>query len=477
MALDLRRSVGSEAPAAVGLVVALGATVGFMTSRLGADLAAIAIAIVALAVSSLAFRFVSVGAFIVIAMVLPFFVIPVSASGASPTLLEVAVAATIAVQAVIYLADRRERFEINRVVVVWAALVAWLVFAFVLGSRFGAGADLVRLFGRFLLSIALFPVIVQIVRTTADAERIVRWITLAAATSAAIALFLYVQGPAFTFRTLIRLIPYGYPDTRVVRFIEDNPGNPMRATGTGIDPNAFGGMLIIGFILAVGLFFARDRSVIRFLSIPIIALCGAAILLTYSRGAWVGAAVGAGIIIWFRARYLIPFGMAVAVCGVIAGVGSGFVDRFEAGVRLQDAATLQRFDEYRNAIAIIRAHPFFGIGFGDAPSPEFGVGVSSIYLLIGEQAGLIGLALFGLFSGILLVASWRAFRVSDSDVLLMVGAVFVAELVVGLVDHYYFNIRFAHMVGLFWIVAGLLTALSCGVAAQSGMESDTDGRH
>jgi hypothetical protein len=31
---------------------------------------------------------------------------------------------------------------------------------------------------------------------------------------------------------------------------------------------------------------------------------------------------------------------------------------------------------------------------------------------------------------------------------------------VGLVDHYFFNIRFAHMAALFWTLAGLLVALT-----------------
>jgi hypothetical protein len=39
-------------------------------------------------------------------------------------------------------------------------------------------------------------------------------------------------------------------------------------------------------------------------------------------------------------------------------------------------------------------------------------------------------------------------------------AALVAMLTVGLVDHYFFNIRFPHMAALFWIVGGLIVALT-----------------
>jgi O-antigen ligase len=123
-------------------------------------------------------------------------------------------------------------------------------------------------------------------------------------------------------------------------------------------------------------------------------------------------------------------------------------------------------------LAIIRAHPWFGIGFGDAPSPDFGVGVSSIYLLIAEQTGLVGLALFGLFSSVVLWRAWHAFRATDDDLLLTAGAAFAAALTVGLVDHYFFNMRFVHTVGLFWIVVGVVVALAGLMEAQAGTRGD-----
>lgn len=403
---------------------------------------------------------------------LPFFVLPVSAGGASPTLFEVLGLALVGGYAAVLLIDRRERLVARGPVVAWLLFGGYLVFVFVLGSRFGAGAELTRLFLRFGLALALFWLTVQLVRSRAEASRLAGWIVGGTALAAALGLVLYAGGVEFTHRMLLRLVPYGYPDTRVVRWIEDNPANPMRLTGTGIDPNAFGGMLMLGFVLAVGLAFSREKPLPVVLIWAAIALTGLGVLLTYSRGAWVGSAVGAGIIVWFRARWLVPLGLLGALAALVAGLGGGFVARFEAGLRLQDPATRMRLDEYENALRIIREHPWFGIGFGDAPSPEFGVGVSSIYFLIAEQAGLVGLAAFLILVGVIAMRGWRAFRRSDDDLILAVGAALAAALTVGLVDHYFINIRFVHLVALFWILAGLLFALSEMDLAPAGQKGE-----
>ncbi len=467
MALEVERLTRqSRASPAIPVLFAVsaGLVIGWSTVRAGPLPTTGILAALLLGVMSLRSIWVPVAALIAVATMVPFLVIPISAGGARPTLFEVTAVASLGGYLLIAILDRRERFAIQPEILLWALFSAFIVFAFVLGARFGAGSDLIRLFARFLLAFSLFWLTIQlVVRSRNSALRLVEWVIAGTSAAAALALVLYAAGPSATFRVLIRLVPYGYPDTRVVRFIEDNPGNSMRAIGTGVDPNAFGGMLMLGFVLAVGLLFSRDRRLPLILHLAAVAITGLALLLTFSRGAWVGALVGASIIVWFRARYLVPFGLFAAFGALAIGFGATFVNRLEAGLRLQDAATLQRFQEYDNALAIIRAHPWFGIGFGDAPSPDFGVGVSSIYLLIAEQTGLVGLALFGLFSSVVIWRAWRAFRASDDDLLLTVGSAFVASLTVGLVDHYFFNIRFVHTVGLFWIVVGLVVGLSSGL--------------
>ena len=476
MALAARRAHETGRLGTVALIagaVLAGAVVGWAAAGSGPLITFGALLALALAMLSLRSIWVPYGALLAVATLAPFIVLPISAGGGRPTLFEITAVGLIALYLTLFFVDRRERLIVRAEVVLWALFLSYLVFAFVLGSRFGAGSDLVRLFIRFGIGFTLFWITVQLVRTRQLALRLIEWIVAGMTGAATIALALYAGGPSVTFRALIRLVPYGYPDTRVVRFIEDNPGNAMRAVGTGVDPNALGGMLMLGFVLAVGLLFSDNRRLPIVIHLAAPAIIGLAILLTFSRGAWVGAATGAAIIVWFRARNLVPFGLAAGLVALVIGVGATFIRRLEAGLRLEDAATLQRFEEYENAMRIIRAHPWFGIGFGDAPSPEFGVGVSSIYLLIAEQTGLVGLGIFLLLVGVVARRCWGAFRASDDDLLLAVGAAFAAALTVGLVDHYFFNIRFVHTVGLFWILVGLVVALSDPTVRSGELEGES----
>jgi O-antigen ligase len=187
-------------------------------------------------------------------------------------------------------------------------------------------------------------------------------------------------------------------------------------------------------------------------------------MLTYSRGAWVGAAAGVTLILLFRRKALLPvFGLA-GVSAIAAGLGSGLVDRLWQGFTLQDPATRLRLQEYQNALEIIKRHPWFGVGFGDAGAIDLQEGVSSAYLTVAEIAGLVGLAFYLLVVGWIVLAGLRRLLLraptETRDVLLTVTATFAGFLTTALVDHYFFNIQFPHMAALFWIVAGLIVAVA-----------------
>ena len=75
----------------------------------------------------------------------------------------------------------------------------------------------------------------------------------------------------------------------------------------------------------------------------------------------------------------------------------------------------------------------------------------------------VGLLVFLIAVGVIV---WRGLRASlresedeDEDLALCYTAALVAALVVGLVDHYFFNPQFPHMVTLFWVLAGAIVAI------------------
>jgi polysaccharide biosynthesis protein PslJ len=144
---------------------------------------------------------------------------------------------------------------------------------------------------------------------------------------------------------------------------------------------------------------------------------------------------------------------------------------FAQGVQGQDLATQMRFGEYKDAFILIGRYPVLGVGFLGAPEIDIYLGVSSAYLLMAEQMGLIGLVVF--LAAMATVFIWgfaqrhRLYAAAQTPegqahLALWLGAHagLVAALAVGVVDHYFFELSFQPAGSLFWIFVGLCLATS-----------------
>jgi O-antigen ligase len=411
---------------------------------------------------------------------LPFAVVPYHL-GLTLTLLEVASIATIGTWFVTLMLHRDQRLATGAPALLIGLFVAETAFAFLIGVTNGYSMTTFHDYGKFLLAVLLVFVVWNVASDFVEARRLVNVLLLAGGAAAFLGLALYVGGASLTFKVLARLVPYGYPTSDIVRYIEDNPAKPLRLTSTSVDPNSFGGLLAVMTVLACAMAIARHRSISRKVSVPALGLCGVAALLTFSRGAWVGIAAGFAVLALLRYRWLIIPGVVAALGMAAFGLGAEFVHRFWLGITLQDPATKLRLREYQNALAIIRDHPFFGVGFGNAPSINLQTGVSSIYLSIGERVGLIGLAIFLITVAVIGLSGLRSWRrrieTPEGEMLLGLLAALSSALTVGVFDHYYFNITFPHMAALFWIICGMILALAApGQIRRSRASTDGDFR-
>ncbi len=103
------------------------------------------------------------------------------------------------------------------------------------------------------------------------------------------------------------------------------------------------------------------------------------------------------------------------------------------------------------------------MGFGGAPTIDLYIGVSSVYLLMAENMGLVGLGVFLLTILLFFFHTWRARREIPEEsegkaILLGLQGALVGALAGGLLDHYFFNLDFPHSVSLFWLYVGLAVA-------------------
>jgi O-antigen ligase len=412
-----------------------------------------------------------------ICLLLPFAAVPLNI-GFSPTFLDLVTLLLVTVWLAQVATGRQRGWVSTPLDLPILVFLALAFFSFIVGLGFaGLTVMTLRHFAEIVIAIALYFVVVNVLRERCDVERAVQVLLLLGFAAALIGIVLYVIPDSLAIRLLSGLRAFKYPaGDGVLRFIEDNPSLPKRAIATSVDPNVLGGVLILVIGLAAPQLLVARRLFRRELVLLLLATLGLCLLLTFSRGSLLGAAIAMAFIVFaWLARKMAPLLaglatmggaalLAVAAFGLLAVIPytQPYSQHLLDGLMGQDRATLMRFGEYKDALNLIARYPWFGVGFAGVPDIDLYVGVSSVYLLMASEMGLVGLAAFLLTIGIFFVAGWRAFsaRPELDPILLGSLAAVLGALVGGLFDHYFFNLDFPHSVTLFWLVIGI--AMSAG---------------
>ena len=418
-------------------------------------------------------------ALIAVAVLLPFGALPLNV-GFNPTFLDLALLAVTGLWLLQTLTRQTGEFIATPLALLIVTFMTLAVFSFVFGlGHAPLTAQVARQFVEIQISIALFFVVVNTIRTRAQLERVIQVLILAGFASALIGIFLYIIPRALSVQLLSLLRVFKYPaGPKVLRFIEDDPANSMRAISTSVDPNVLGGLLILVLALTIPQLAAPRRLFARNQVIAMVAVMFICLLLTFSRGALL--AVTAAILLLLFAglsKRTDPFTAALIVflgAPLIALAGfsllyflpwtNPYAAHLLAGLQGQDRATLMRFGEYKDALELISRYPFFGVGFSGSPDIDTYIGVSSVYLLMAEEMGLIGLGAFLLIMLTFFArafAAWFAWARRDAFIAPILSGLVAAlfgALIAGFIDHYFFNLKFPHSVALFWLYAALAMA-------------------
>ncbi|MBP7074287.1 MAG: O-antigen ligase family protein [Rhabdochlamydiaceae bacterium] len=242
------------------------------------------------------------------------------------------------------------------------------------------------------------------------------------------------------------------------------PANVIRAHGTLPHPNILGAFLVFSLLMTSYLYEMVNKK----------GWVGAAIVLqlitlfmTYSRAALFG--FGGAALLWLFLHYLKEKRISTLWKPWLMGAGSSILLFFpqlfhRGGVITYNTVAmhsdLMRVSMSDIAFAIIRDHPWFGVGFNNyliafakyaAGSAVESIWVHNIYLLIAAETGLIGLGLFLMFC---LSVIYRGWKNRDSLECRTLLALFLAFLAIGFVD--YHPIVFQQMRLIFFLTAGLL---------------------
>jgi hypothetical protein len=397
---------------------------------------------------------------------LPFGAMPFKI-GLTPTLLDAALGAFVIVYLFQWMTGRRIRLQITPVHALVIIYGLWLILAFALGLRYAPPTPAKqRQFAETLLSISMVFILVDLLRDPASLRRLLLVFMGAMGVQAIVTIGLYVLPDDFTERLLVRLARIGYPDGGVIRYIEDNPALAERAIGTWVDPNALGGVLAISASLIAPQLFAQ-KPVLRWRwpSLLLLGAVCAALFLTFSRASILGFACAVLFVGVMRYRRYIPVLIAGGLLLLLLPQTQIFIERFTEAFTGADLATQMRLGEYSDSLRLISQYPIFGVGFTGTPGINLYTDVASMYLIMGNQIGLVGVGIFGLTMLVLFIyglGAWRTARqnVDLDSIHLGLHAALLAALVDAVADHFFFRLDFQASVTLFWLVVALALATS-----------------
>ena len=301
-------------------------------------------------------------------------------------------------------------------------------------------------------------------------------------------------------------------------------GRFYRAYGTFEQPNPFGGYMNLVALPALGLLLGlvvarvesrRAKSPAEpgdwsRLWLPFAAVgAGAgslAVVLSWSRGAWLGFLAGAAVLALFSTRRVLlglavmagavvvlgsgvalgaaaGFGPALALSERLSGFGEEFTLGDARGVDINDAnyAVIERLAHWQAATGMARDDLWSGVGFGNYPAaygdyalinfPDALGHAHNYYLNLLAEVGAPGLLAYGVFWLFIVVQTMRVARRAawpERGVVVGLLAAWAALAVHHLVDKLYVNNIYVHLGVMF----GLLQLLAWpGFRVRSG-----DGR-
>ena len=232
-------------------------------------------------------------------------------------------------------------------------------------------------------------------------------------------------------------------------------------------------MLVIGAAAARLVFGSRDR-IWPALVMPALVV---ALALTFTRNAWIGACVAAGLLFVlkdFRLTGLLP----VVLAALFVLAPEGLINRLTSTFNAQDPANQDRFAMIEVGALMVRDHPLTGVGPNMVPQvyaeyrPDYAVNetnphLHNVPLQIAAERGLPALAVWFWFVGAASVALFRLFRKGERVLAAAALASMAAMLAAGLFEYNFGDSEFL-MLFLVLITLPFAASRADDAAAASG---------
>jgi O-antigen ligase len=265
----------------------------------------------------------------------------------------------------------------------------------------------------------------------------------------------FVLAPDF-----LKLFGYG-PNTILPYRLIGPQSFGIRTPSTLGGPNQFGAFLILPLCLSVAMMVKRWR----WWQIPLTLVLVGGIAVSYSRSAWLGAAIGVLMILLALVRSKRALLVIVIILGVIGTSAiyfsfntiknsdlSYYLLHQSTDAQYSSNSTTQHETAFSLALTTLKRHPW-GFGLGSSGPASFHGGVANIpenyYLQLALETGVIGLLAF---LGIIGVLGWRLFRERHRSLIAL--ALFGALVGLSVENLFLHGWADSSTAFVFWIMAG-----------------------
>ena len=246
--------------------------------------------------------------------------------------------------------------------------------------------------------------------------------------------------------------------------------NQIRIYSTLDNPNVLGEYLLFIIPLAFAGVYYFKSYLYKFVSVGILGLAGLAIVLTLSRGAWLGLIVVAILYTLIKDRRLIWLGLILVLLAPML-VPQSIVERFMSIGDLNDSSSAYRLSIWLASLQMIQDFWPVGIGLGTnvftfiyqkfAFAAVYAPHSHNLFLQIIIELGIWGFILFMLIIFTFMKNFLTNVHRVKSSFYTSVSAALCAGmggyLTQGLTDHVWYNYR---VVAFFWVIVGLSTVLN-----------------
>jgi putative inorganic carbon (hco3(-)) transporter len=212
---------------------------------------------------------------------------------------------------------------------------------------------------------------------------------------------------------------------------EVEQGDYSRAAGIFGYPNALGGFLALAIPPIFALAASENLWWRRLLGYLLATAAMVGLALTYSRGAWIGTAVGLLVLLPILRRGWLAVGLALTTA-MVTTAGNVLVRAESVATPGQDTAYTSRVEIWQTSLGLLAEHPLRGVGlgnfgqaYGDLMVPNLPLladtllipeEAHNLFLNLAVEVGLVGVGAFAWLLAVGFLRTWQVRRSADRRV-------------------------------------------------------------